>query len=40
MTPVTTAWGLAGLWIALIASRLLVLVVQSVGFMRHSARVH
>ncbi|MEV4357829.1 MATE family efflux transporter [Nonomuraea sp. NPDC049625] len=38
MTPVTTAWGLAGLWIALTASRLLVLVTQTVGFMRHSAR--
>ncbi|MGW6503162.1 MATE family efflux transporter [Nonomuraea angiospora] len=39
IVPVTAAWGLAGLWIALIAGRLLVLVAQTAGFMRRSARV-
>ncbi|TMR12415.1 MATE family efflux transporter [Nonomuraea turkmeniaca] len=36
MAPAAAAYGLAGLWIALIASRVLILAVQTVGFMRHS----
>ncbi|SDI98942.1 polysaccharide biosynthesis C-terminal domain-containing protein [Nonomuraea jiangxiensis] len=38
MTPVTALWGLTGLWVALIASRAPILLVQSVGFLRHGAR--
>ncbi|MEV1171473.1 MATE family efflux transporter [Nonomuraea sp. NPDC049784] len=39
MTPAAAAWGLAGLWVALTASSVLILGMQTVGFMRHSARV-
>ncbi|WP_440088501.1 MATE family efflux transporter [Streptosporangium sp. LJ11] len=37
--PVTAAWGLAGLWAALAATGVLILVLQGGGFLRHSARV-
>lgn len=37
--PVVSAWGLAGLWTALIVTNGLLVVLQGSGFLRHSARV-
>ncbi|MFF4194478.1 MATE family efflux transporter [Nonomuraea sp. NPDC001831] len=36
--PAARAWGLRGLWLALIAGSLLVVVTQTAGFLRFSAR--
>jgi Na+-driven multidrug efflux pump len=37
--PVARTWGITGLWVAMAAANGLLVVLQSLGFHRHSARI-
>ena len=37
-TPMTTIWGLTGLWTAMTAAGVVILTIQAIGFVRHSSR--